>query len=107
VGREQPGGFTLPDESALHLAERLVASGTSPSRRLLRDELRQRVRAALERLAPHDREVLVMCYLEGLPFAAIAAILGITENAAKVRHFRALERIRKLMEHDDGGELGR
>ncbi|HZW34350.1 MAG TPA: sigma-70 family RNA polymerase sigma factor [Isosphaeraceae bacterium] len=107
VGREHPGGLPLPDESALQLAERLVASGTSPSRRLLRDELRQQVRAALMRLAPNDREVLVMCYLEGLAFAAIAAILGITENAAKVRHFRALERIRKLMEHDDGGELGR
>jgi RNA polymerase sigma-70 factor (ECF subfamily) len=107
VGREHPGGLPLPDESALQLAERLVASGTSPSRRLLRDELRQQVRAALMRLAPNDREVLVMCYLEGLAFAAIAAILGITENAAKVRHFRALERIRKLMEHDVGGELGR
>jgi hypothetical protein len=31
-----------------------------------------------------------MCDLEGLAFAATAAILGITENAAKVRHFRAL-----------------
>jgi RNA polymerase sigma-70 factor (ECF subfamily) len=54
-------------------------------------------------MAPNDREVLVMCYLEGLPFAEIAAILGITEGAAKVRHVRALERIRKLT-GDAGGE---
>jgi RNA polymerase sigma-70 factor (ECF subfamily) len=107
VSLEQAGGTPHADESALQLAERLAASGTSPSQRLLRDELRLRLREALGRLPPNDREVLVMCYLEGLAFAEIAAILGITANAAKVRHFRALERIRKLMDRDDGEELGR
>src|SRR5262249_47213250 len=104
---EYPGGLPPPDESAPQLAERLVAGGTSPSQRMLRDELRQRGREALTRLAPNDREGLVMCYLESLAFGEIAAILGITPNAAKARHFRALERIRKLMEHEDGGDPGR
>jgi RNA polymerase sigma-70 factor (ECF subfamily) len=107
VGREQPGGLVLPDGSVARLADRLAASGTSPSQRLLRDELRQRLREALARLAANDREVLVMYYLEGLSFAEIADILGVTEGAAKTRHFRALERIRKLMNHVDGGELDR
>src|SRR4051794_38691030 len=40
----------LPGESVAHLAQRLIASATSPSRRLLRGELRARVRAALESL---------------------------------------------------------
>ena len=44
-----------------------------------------------------------MRYLEELPFGEVAAVLGISENAAKVRHFRALERMRKLM---DGESLG-
>jgi RNA polymerase sigma-70 factor (ECF subfamily) len=107
VGREHPGGLPSPDGSVAQLADRLAASGTSPSQRLLRDELRQRLREALARLAPNDREVLVMYYLEGLAFAEIAAVLGIAEGAAKVRHFRALERIRKLMEHDESGGPGR
>jgi DNA-directed RNA polymerase specialized sigma24 family protein len=47
-----------------------------------------------------------MYYLEDLAFAEVAAILGITASAAKLRHFRALERIRKLMEHDDSGVEG-
>src|SRR5436309_11530830 len=41
VGREAPP--ELPAESALELAERLVAPGTGPHQRLVRDELRQRV----------------------------------------------------------------
>src|SRR5262249_23485704 len=44
VGRERPGDLALPEESAVLLAHRLIAAGTSPSRRLIRDELRQRVR---------------------------------------------------------------
>jgi RNA polymerase sigma-70 factor (ECF subfamily) len=104
VGREWPGTLGLADEPARQLADYLAASGTSPSQGLLRDELCQRLRAALDRLAPKDRDVLAMCYLEDLSFAEIAAILGITEGAAKVRHFRALERIRKLMAGDDAGD---
>jgi RNA polymerase sigma-70 factor (ECF subfamily) len=98
VGREHPGGLPLTDESADELAERLAARCTSPSQVLLHEELLQRLRESLSHLRFHDREVLVMCYLEGMTFAEIAAILNITENAAKVRHFRALERIRKLMD---------
>jgi RNA polymerase sigma-70 factor (ECF subfamily) len=104
VDRERHGGVVVPDASAVRLVERLAASGTSPSRRLLRDELRLRLREALDRLAPGDREMLVMCYLEDLSFSEIAAVLGITENSAKVRHFRALERIRKLMDQPDTSE---
>jgi RNA polymerase sigma-70 factor (ECF subfamily) len=100
--REEPGGFGLPDESALDLARRLIAPGTSPSNRLMRDELRARVQAALARLAPRDREVLVMRYLEQLSTREIADALGATEGAVKVRHLRALERLRGLLANEFG-----
>ena len=58
VGREEPQDLDLPEESAVQLAQRLIAAGTSPSRRLIRDELRQRVRAALEAAPPRDRQIL-------------------------------------------------
>jgi RNA polymerase sigma-70 factor, ECF subfamily len=107
VTREERLDLILPEESAIQLADRLIASGSTPSERLLRDEQSRRLREVLEELRPIDREVLVMCYLEELDFGEIAAALGITENAAKVRHFRALERVRKVLEGHDLGEVER
>jgi RNA polymerase sigma-70 factor (ECF subfamily) len=100
VGREERRNLALPEESAVQLAQRLIAAGTSPSRRMIRDELRQRVRAALEAASPRDREILVMRHLEEMSAAEIAAALGITERAAKARHTRALERLRGLLNED-------
>jgi RNA polymerase sigma-70 factor (ECF subfamily) len=102
TAREEPGVLDLPDESAAELAQRLVSSASSPSRHLLRAELRQRVRAALAELGERDREVLVLRYLEQLATREIAAVLGISEGAVKVRHLRALERFRRLAGNDLG-----
>src|SRR5262249_22884105 len=63
-GEEQ--NLPLPDESALELADRLAARGSSPSARLRHDELRDRLLAALARLGERDREVLALRYLERL-----------------------------------------
>src|SRR5215468_2700071 len=49
VTREEPA-LPLPDESALELADRLAAGGSSPSARLRHDELRARLHEALARL---------------------------------------------------------
>jgi RNA polymerase sigma-70 factor (ECF subfamily) len=67
---------------------------------VLRAELRGRVRAALAHLEPRDREVLVLRYLEQLSNGEIAEVLGITEGAVKVRHFRALQRMRDRLDDD-------
>jgi RNA polymerase sigma-70 factor (ECF subfamily) len=97
VNREEAALLPLPEKSALDLAKRLVSSSTSPSGHLIREELRERVRSTLERMARRDREVLVLRYLEMLTNAEIADVLGISEGAVKVRHFRALERFRGLL----------
>jgi RNA polymerase sigma-70 factor (ECF subfamily) len=95
VTREEAWSMPLPEDSVLRLA-RLVAGGASPSQALIRNELRERLRAALDELAPHDREILVMRNLEQLPIAEIAAVLGLTDGAVKVRHLRALRRLRTI-----------
>jgi RNA polymerase sigma-70 factor (ECF subfamily) len=97
VTREEQPLPGLPEESALELARRLVAPGTSPSHRAVREELRGRVRDALARLGERDREVLVLRYLEQLSTAETAAVLGVTEGAVKTRHLRALGRLRGLL----------
>jgi RNA polymerase sigma-70 factor (ECF subfamily) len=107
IGREEARELALPEKSAVQLAHRLIAAGTNPSHRLIRDELRRRVRAALEAAPPRDREILVMRHLEEMSAAEIAAVLGITERAAKARHSRALERLRGLIGDDPRQGEGR
>jgi RNA polymerase sigma-70 factor (ECF subfamily) len=104
VTREGPALPDLPDESVWDLAARLAASGTSPSRHALREELRLRVRGALGRLGERDREVLVLRYLEQMALGEIAAVLGTTEGAVKARHARALLRLQALLGDDGEGE---
>ena len=104
VTREGPALPGLPDESVGELAGRLAASGTSPSRHALREELRQRVRGALGRLGERDREVLVLRYLEQLPLAEVAAVLGASVGAVKARHARALLRLQALLGGAGEGE---
>jgi RNA polymerase sigma-70 factor (ECF subfamily) len=105
VTREERGDVLLSDQSAGTLAERLLAPGTSPSHRVLREELLDRVRDALARLTPRDREVLVMRHLEQLSTGTVAALLGISEGAVMTRQTRALMRLRALM--DDEPREGR
>jgi RNA polymerase sigma-70 factor (ECF subfamily) len=97
VAREESPDMDLSEESSSRLAGRLVGSGTSPSGRLMREELRDRVRTALGRLGDRDREVLVMRHLEQLSTEEVAAVLGISPGAVKVRLLRALERLRVLL----------
>jgi RNA polymerase sigma-70 factor (ECF subfamily) len=104
VVREQAQALPLNDESAVELAERLQAVGPGPVGHLLREELRGRVQAALARLSARDREVLALRHLEQLSTREMAAVLGITEGAVKVRHLRALQRFRHLLGPDLGEE---
>jgi RNA polymerase sigma-70 factor (ECF subfamily) len=104
VDREELRIFDLPADSEAALTERLASSAQSAGARLEEDELRGRVQAAIEELPPRDREVLVLRYLEQLSTLEIASVLGIGEAAVKTRHRRALERLRKQLDVEHGGE---
>jgi RNA polymerase sigma-70 factor (ECF subfamily) len=101
VRREEARLPLLSDDSVQQLASRLMARGSSPSAGLQRHDLQERLRNALSRLAERDREVLILRHLEQLSVKEIAAVLGITEGAVKVRHVRALERLRQTLDEDD------
>lgn len=53
--------------------------------------------AALQRLSPTDRAVLVARYWEDRSVSQTAADLGLTETAVRTRSKRALERLRPLV----------
>ena len=100
VHREEARLSFLPDESAQELADRLVDRGSNPSARLRRESERDRVRAALTLLGENDRALLALRHLDQLSVREIAAVLGISEGAVKVRHVRALKRLRDLLAGD-------
>ncbi|QEH35010.1 ECF RNA polymerase sigma factor SigW [Aquisphaera giovannonii] len=101
--REQPIA-DLGDSAGL-LVDRLVATDTTPGQAFAREERRRRVREALARLAPADREVLVMRHLEDFRIVEIAGILEISVSCAKMRYVRALERLRGALQADDSGTM--
>jgi RNA polymerase sigma-70 factor (ECF subfamily) len=101
VTREEIATPGLSNESVSRLSQRLMSRGSSPSNHMIRQELRDRLQAALAKLSPGDREILVMRNLEQMPAAEIAAVLGVKEGTVRVRHLRALERLRALLDLED------
>jgi RNA polymerase sigma-70 factor (ECF subfamily) len=94
----------IADDSVLQLAEHLATKQLGPGSRLVQKELRDRVQTALAQLAPPDREVLVLRFLEQLNIEDTAAALGISESAVKSRQFRAVDRLGNLLSDLRWGE---
>ena len=92
VRKEMP----WPDGTSIQLGLGLVSPGTSPSAALARDELREQVRQVMGLLKEKDREILWMRHVEDLTHPEIAAVLGITEEAAQQRYHRAVGRLSDL-----------
>jgi RNA polymerase sigma-70 factor, ECF subfamily len=66
-----------------------------PQHRAENEALRERLRGAIDRLPPRLRAVVVLRDVYDLPHEAIAAELGISETATKVRLHRARRRLRE------------
>jgi len=63
------------------------------------DELRPVIDAALGELSGADREAIVLRYFEAHEFALIGEALGVSENTARMRVVRALQKLRAVLRH--------
>jgi RNA polymerase sigma-70 factor (ECF subfamily) len=102
--RERP--LDAPHQSgdtSAALCAHLTSGLTHPSIAAIRDEVRVRLREALDGMDPTDREVLAMRHFEQLSNAEAAQVLGIQERAAAKRYLRALERLKKILSELPGG----
>lgn len=61
------------------------------------DQLRPVLDAAIDELPESDRAPVILRYLEQRPFAEIGAALRLSEDAARVRTTRALDKLRELL----------
>jgi RNA polymerase sigma-70 factor (ECF subfamily) len=100
VGRDMP----WPAESALQLGLGLVASGTSPSKAIERQEIQRGIQEALDAMRPSDRQILWMRHFDQLSFKEIAQVLDITQTAANVRYVRALEKLKTIWKRSHPNE---
>jgi RNA polymerase sigma factor (sigma-70 family) len=76
----------------------LASDTPSPEERLLWEEQVALLLAAVAELPEGDREVISLRYGSGLDSARMAEILGIRESAVRTRLWRALTRLRTLLE---------
>lgn len=60
-------------------------------------ELRRGILAAIDKLSPPLRAVILLALVEEEPYENIAQALGITENAVRVRLFRGVRVLRKSL----------
>jgi RNA polymerase sigma-70 factor (ECF subfamily) len=64
---------------------------------LVADEAQGRVRRAIERLTPTQREVFVLRVTEGLSYKEIAKAVSTTEGAARVHYHNAMHAIKEFL----------
>lgn len=80
-------------ELAAH-AMNVPATGPSPDW----EDIRPLLDEAMHRLPAADRHAVVLRYFQDRPLAEVGRILGVGENAARMRIARALERLRRELD---------
>ena len=99
LGREVSQGA---DSNARHVPVDL--GNCTPGSQLVADEETERLMAALDRLPNHYRQIIVLRSIDERPFAEIGQLLGCSEDAARKRWVRAIDRLRSELLGDS--ELG-
>lgn len=100
ASREQSLTRRIPDgdATAASITALVIGRLTSPSQAAVRDERAKQLREALDGMSELDQEVLALRHFEELTNNETAEELGITSKAASVRYFRAVRRLKGLLE---------
>lgn len=89
--------YRLPAEATEEALDALASTAPAADHDLERRDRTAYVQRALAALPESQRAVLVLHHYEGMTFGEIAAVLSTTEGAARIRAFRAYERIREVL----------
>ncbi|WP_051200970.1 RNA polymerase sigma factor [Butyrivibrio sp. XPD2002] len=80
-----------------------VADTDDPERTVLKNERNDYIRALLETLSDDDKELVAMRYTYEMSYGEIARVMDISEDAARKRGQRVIERLRtSYSEKEDG-----
>ena len=89
----------LPDGDGWH--EPALRRGPDPDADLEAKDEAARLERALSRLPGSTRELVLLRFVEDMPFAEIAAILGGSEASARGKVFRALRQLRATLNDEE------
>lgn len=93
-----------PAATSAALAAHLLGHFTRPSEAAMRVESKLQLQEALNSMEAVDREVLALRHFEQLSTSEAAKVLGISEEAIKKRHIRALKRLKDALAQMPGGK---
>jgi RNA polymerase sigma-70 factor (ECF subfamily) len=88
--RRQPPAVPIGERHAVTEHDALDA--------VVADEMERRMRQAVARLSPMQREVFTLRVAEGLAYKEIAQVLGSTEGATRVHYHNAMRAIKELLD---------
>jgi RNA polymerase sigma-70 factor (ECF subfamily) len=86
-----PGGGAAANEPA--------APQPGPEARLVASERGRQIAAAVERLPERQRTVFTLCQIAEQSTNEVSRALGLSEATVRVHLFRAVRKLRKLLEH--------
>ena len=93
---------SLADDTALHDSH---IDRDTPLDRVLRAEAAEHVRRAVASLAPHYRDILILCELSGLSYAEAAQVAGIDIGTVRSRLSRARAQLaQRLAPYETGAK---
>ena len=75
----------------------------SPEDRLVSSEQQRAISAAVEQLPDRQRTVFTLCHVAEHSTAEVGQALGLSEATVRVHLFRAVRKLRKLLERGDAG----
>ena len=73
--------------------------GDSPSTRLELQQLQHDLREAISQLTPDQQQVIVLRFAEGRKIRDIGRLMGKSEGSVKLLQFRAINRLRTLLDN--------
>ena len=90
-------GFERPDQTG-SVVDRAHAPGPSPEDALLGSERRRELMSAIDTLPRRQRDILLLCHVEGQSPREVGEMTGLTESTVRVHLFRALRKLRGALE---------
>lgn len=90
AAKRRPDGVEVQDDDASTEYDALDA--------MVAEEMEARLRRAVDRLSPTQREVFTLRVSEGLSYREIAEVVGTTEGAARVHYHNAMRAVKESLD---------